>query len=861
MPRVVPPQSETLQSETPQSETPQSATRDGPFFGSALEILGLSAFAVGQPILELLGSKPEFFAVRRSLPLDILLLAVLACAGPALPFLGAELALTKIRPTWRKALHVAFVALFVAVIALPPLNRSLDAESAAGPLSVAGALGLLVALARWRFEATRWLLAFLATGLLVFPAVFLLRPGVSKMLTGSDHEISPVATSPPSLPVVLLIFDELPLSSLLSDTDTIDASRYPNFAALAGEATWFRRAVTVSDFTVQAVPSILTGRYPRADRLPTAKDHPNSLMTLLGTPGAANISESVTHLCPSSVCTQNAGASWLSRQESLWTDVGILYLHMLAPGDLASSLPPVHQNWMKFENRSDWLSDWKSRVRGDRQKLIDEFLAGMVPSAEGSLHILHVLLPHGPFEYLPSGRRYTIEGQLPGKSEITPRDREGAVEGYRRHLFQVGYVDRLLGEVVERLRAADLYDRSLLIVTADHGANFLKLATQRRHVTETTVAEILSVPLLIKAPGQDAGMVDDRLVETVDILPTIADYAGVSPPWPVDGSSLVKPGPLRDEITFFRYRTGSREVVAPDQIDQEPILRRIEEWLGPGVALGNSASAPGSLLGRAVDELPIADATGRSAVLEIPPQAFHIRPDAEFVPSHLVGTIESPDGGPGRPIQIAAAVNGRLQAVGRTRAEDGIRRFSILVPEDVYRPGDNQLQLFEVLNDGEEYLLAPLGPVVSSVAFRSLDLLFDRFPSVLGVEATGFHNPETWPDIGPVRWTSGRVRIQAPARLRTHVTALRLDLVSSGPDGTRLRIELDGRKIFARQLERLPEDRAETIRVPLPAMESGDLELELKFDTFVPKERYRQATDERELGVALAGLDLELAEN
>src|SRR5690606_24984891 len=53
--------------------------------------------------------------------------------------------------------------------------------------------------------------------------------------------------------------------------------------------------------------------------------------------------------------------------------------------------------------------------------------------------------------------------------------------------------------------------------------------------TEGRVAEIAYVPLLVKAPGQTTGSVDDRNVQGVDLLPTLADLVGVEIPWEVDG--------------------------------------------------------------------------------------------------------------------------------------------------------------------------------------------------------------------------------------------------------------------------------------------------------------------------------------
>ena len=57
--------------------------------------------------------------------------------------------------------------------------------------------------------------------------------------------------------------------------------------------------------------------------------------------------------------------------------------------------------------------------------------------------------------------------------------------------------------------------------------------------TEANFQDILSVPLIIKAPYQKKGQVSDRYVETIDIVPTIADILEVRVPWPTDGMSAM----------------------------------------------------------------------------------------------------------------------------------------------------------------------------------------------------------------------------------------------------------------------------------------------------------------------------------
>src|SRR3954469_24811309 len=78
-------------------------------------------------------------------------------------------------------------------------------------------------------------------------------------------------------PVVLVVFDAFRVT-LLEDADgNIDATRFPNIAALAGQATWYRNATTAHENTIFSVPAILDGRAPQPGTHPTLDSHPNNL--------------------------------------------------------------------------------------------------------------------------------------------------------------------------------------------------------------------------------------------------------------------------------------------------------------------------------------------------------------------------------------------------------------------------------------------------------------------------------------------------------------------------------------------------------------------------------------------------------
>jgi hypothetical protein len=183
------------------------------------------------------------------------------------------------------------------------------------------------------------------------------------------------------------------------------------------------------------------------------------------------------------------------------------------------------------------------------------------------------LLPHVPWEYLPDGRRYSTDpyGNVHGATdEQSFGDRWLLEQAYQRHLLQAGYTDTLLGALLDRLREKRIYERALVIVTADNGESFLKLGHSRHTADEATAADIASTPLLIKLPGQRRGRYSDLHVRTIDVLPTIADGLDVRIPWSISGRSFLRPDYLPDtQVLVFPRAAGHPPPVEMSLLEYE----------------------------------------------------------------------------------------------------------------------------------------------------------------------------------------------------------------------------------------------------------------------------------------------------
>ena len=112
---------------------------------------------------------------------------------------------------------------------------------------------------------------------------------------------------------------------------------------------------------------------------------------------------------------------------------------------------------------------------------------------------------------------------------------------------EVAYTDAMLGRLLTRLDAAHALDRTLIVVTADHGESL----GEHGETTHGLFAynATLSVPLIFSAPSIEPGAIDVP-VSHVDLMPTIADLIGVALSDTVDGESLVRTPPPDRSISF-----------------------------------------------------------------------------------------------------------------------------------------------------------------------------------------------------------------------------------------------------------------------------------------------------------------------
>lgn len=125
---------------------------------------------------------------------------------------------------------------------------------------------------------------------------------------------------------------------------------------------------------------------------------------------------------------------------------------------------------------------------------------------------------------------------------------------------ELAWVDENIGRLLDALREQGRLERTLIVVTADHGEEFFERGRfgHRNGLSEQT----LRVPLIVwggAGLGLPAGRTVDDEVATYDILPTLVDYAGLPPEPTLYGRSLrpaiegrpLRPAPVAGALTFI----------------------------------------------------------------------------------------------------------------------------------------------------------------------------------------------------------------------------------------------------------------------------------------------------------------------
>lgn len=339
--------------------------------------------------------------------------------------------------------------------------------------------------------------------------------GIDQNCVGGDAPAARAPSDPAFAPVPPGVPKDFHVLLITIDTiraDHVGAYGYPrattpNLDALAAGGTLFEHGWAHAPSTRYSIPAILTGRLPLDVRYDTSVE---------GWPGLAAAATTIAEaLAPLGFAARGAITNYWYFDKSRRMDQGTTEydnenarLHAGVPG-----AGPEQTRGSSSREQTDKALAFIERNAGRRWFLW-----------------VHYYDPH--YAYEPHG-------------EIEPfgADRASLYDG------ELAFTDLHIGRLLDGLRAKGLGERTVVVVTGDHGEGFgehgVELHGYHLYAAQT------KVPLIVRVPG-----VPPRRAATpaghADLLPTLVNLAGGAPDAEVQGRSLVDAiaGADRDRVVF-----------------------------------------------------------------------------------------------------------------------------------------------------------------------------------------------------------------------------------------------------------------------------------------------------------------------
>ena len=163
----------------------------------------------------------------------------------------------------------------------------------------------------------------------------------------------------------------------------------------------------------------------------------------------------------------------------------------------------------------------------------------------------------------------------------------------------ISFVDAQIGRVVDALDRLGLREKTVIVFWSDHGYS---LGTHGLWMKQSCFEDSARVPFIMAGPGIKSGTASPRLVELIDVYPTLADLAGLTPPAKLPGASLrpllAKPDADWNRSAFTQVERGG----FPGRSVRTPRWRYTEWDEGrQGVELYDEQNDPGEMKNLAAD--------------------------------------------------------------------------------------------------------------------------------------------------------------------------------------------------------------------------------------------------------------------
>jgi arylsulfatase A-like enzyme len=330
-----------------------------------------------------------------------------------------------------------------------------------------------------------------------------------------------------------------------------ERSTTPNLERFARQAYTFDFFFANSNFTTPATTSIETGKLPWTHRVfqlggfLRGRAQQETLAALLRQRGYYTLSISsnpfaspVQHRTLDSYdavtlsLPQNGTGLWLRSTDlvGLNTLHTLLYTMLKSLGALRSCLDALI---------------WSDRYPSPPEPVFDRVrdIVSRRDISQPRFVWAHLMPPHDPyFPPLPYRGSFLNSSKLTRSRDFLGQRNDSAQRGVSvaelraRYDENIAYADHAIGDFLDWLDQTGRLDRSIVIISADHGESFEH--NWLLHTGPYLYNGLIRIPLLIHLPGQERGSRIDQAAEQVDLLPTVLDLVGGQVPAWSEGISL-----------------------------------------------------------------------------------------------------------------------------------------------------------------------------------------------------------------------------------------------------------------------------------------------------------------------------------
>jgi len=158
-------------------------------------------------------------------------------------------------------------------------------------------------------------------------------------------------------------------------------------------------------------------------------------------------------------------------------------------------------------------------------------------------------------------------------ADVSPEKTREALAAY---YGCISFIDGETGRLLDALDQSGLRDRTIVVLLSDHGYHLGERGRWSKH--NSLFEQVARAVLIIDAPGtKGRGQPSQRIVELIDLFPTLAEAAGLPPPSGVQGRSLM---PLLENPWAAWDRTAYTETLMYPLYKPRPLGRsiRTERW-------------------------------------------------------------------------------------------------------------------------------------------------------------------------------------------------------------------------------------------------------------------------------------------